>query len=208
MLRGRRRVRRTVGLARFAVFGIGVVALAAGASPGWAARADRGVGWRIAAALKHCRTLGSLSSVVATSSKDAWAMGSLAGNGPACSIDLEHWNGTRWQRVMTPRGASFSSLTGIPAGPIAASSRTDVWIFPSRTELFGGCGCMFSYPPRWNGAKWQASRLPVRMVVESAATFGTQDAWAFGTTNPANGAAQVPYAARFNDRAARPVVVV
>jgi hypothetical protein len=111
-----------------------------------------------------------------------------------CSGFLLHWNGRSWRTMKI--GSRFAD--GLEPAPVAASSASNVWVFPVSTApsgiLFGR-----EFALRWNGRRWHASRFPRTMAVTSAEAFSARDVWAFGIT-PRGPAAQVPYVARYNGR--------
>jgi hypothetical protein len=168
-------------------------ASAAGAVAG-AAKAPR---WRIAAVLRHCGTEDSLSSIAATSPLDAWALGEpVPASGPACSADVERWDGTAWRRVQIP---SDAFLADSPDDPLAASSASDAWIFPASSAQIGDVDYTYNYALHWNGTTWHASAFPGKLIVQSAADLGPGDVWAFGVTQ-SSADTTIPYTARFNGR--------
>jgi hypothetical protein len=142
-----------------------------------------------------------MASVTALAPDDAWAIGEPNWSGPGCFIDLEHWNGTRWQRLRTPRRASFGLTTQFSL-PIAASSARNVWIFPGQLTNIGSSYFSYNYALHWDGRRWQRSSLPAKPDIQFAAAFDARTAWAFGYRNARLGAT-VGYAARFNGRSWR-----
>jgi hypothetical protein len=62
---------------------------------------------------------GVLNSVVATSARNAWAVGHFGGLARSKAL-IEHWNGTAWHRIrLTPAGGWLDG--------VAATSARDVW---------------------------------------------------------------------------------
>jgi hypothetical protein len=181
--------------------GIAVGVAASGAVP--TAQAAPSPGWRIVKILRHCGD-DSMESVTSAGPRDAWALG--APNGPGCSADVEHWDGTSWRRVAVPRSVSLSpGPLGFTLGwPLAASSPTNAWIFP--TTLAGSRGLAYCYALRWTGTAWRKSAFPAHLTVAYAAAFGPADAWAFGGLEQAN-STTVPYSARYKGHAWRKAAV-
>jgi hypothetical protein len=166
----------------------------AGAIP--AVRAATAPGWRITAVLRHCGN-DSLSSVVAIGPRDAWAVGEPPwSSAPGCGADVERWDGTTWRRVPVPAGVSLGDALTLP---LAAVSASDAWIFPARWAQSGYSYSEYSYALHWDGAVWQASSFPARLIVQDAAALGSDDGWAFGVVQT-GAAAAVPFTAHYNGR--------
>jgi hypothetical protein len=119
---------------------------------------------------------GSLSGVAATSSSNAWAVGSDTSG----SLIL-HWNGTSWKQVPSPSGIGLSAVT--------ATSLTNAWAVGC-VEIYG---CNDNAAPgqrivivHWNGATWKRVPSPnpagypnLDFLYGVAATSAT-NAWAVG----------------------------
>lgn len=166
---------------------------AASISP--AAWATAQPGWRLTEVVRPCGNAPSgLASVSAVSPADAWALGDVIA--ARCHAFLEHWNGRSWRRMWIP--AEMSTDLGAP--PVAASSPSDVWVFPVPNPLGT------DYALRWNGHRWRSSHFPRPTAVTSAEVFSGSDAWAFGDVVRDGVTGDIPYAARFTGvrwRAAR-----
>src|SRR5580692_1781277 len=109
---------------------------------------------------------GSLSAVSASSSRDAWAVGTQTG---ATAPNLsEHWNGTTWTRVPVPtlRGQFFG------LGSIADISPADAWATGRSYDL--------AQILHWNGKAW--SRVPIPSLGSSGlgaiGAASASDIWA------------------------------
>ncbi|HUJ07169.1 MAG TPA: hypothetical protein VLX31_13765 [Streptosporangiaceae bacterium] len=108
-----------------------------------------------------------LDGVIATSARNAWAVGAIAGtsNRPL----ILHWDGTRWIQVPSPfaRGQLHA---------VAATSATSAWaagLTFARTRTS-------SLLLRWNGTRW--TRVPCPGKGLTGLTAITADsAWAVGT---------------------------
>jgi len=115
-----------------------------------------------------------LASVVAVSRDDVWAAGSrrhpdLHASG---SVLIEHWNGSRWHVVPSPR------VDGIIHG-LAARAADDVWavgvvgndLFPKRALI-----------EHWDGRRWTIVEGTPKRVALAGITVGSKgDLWAVGT---------------------------
>lgn len=147
--------------------------------------------------LRHCGN-DSLSSVVATGPRNAWALGQPPwGGGPGCGADVEHWDGTAWRRVPVP-GDVF---LGLPlAHPLTATSASDAWFFPVHTALAGDSYFEYNSALHWTGTAWRASSFPGKLTVQAAAALRPGDVWAFGVI-ASSADTTVPFTARYNGRA-------
>jgi hypothetical protein len=124
-----------------------------------------------------------LRGVVETGPNQAWAVGSVNGDGL-----MLRWNGTRWHRVRLSfdpdRSPSFSS--------IAAASRRDVWAVGTIRQRGSTQALGITNPVamHWDGSWWTRVHLPHRGAVpESLASVtarASDDAWAVGTTADEN----------------------
>ncbi len=112
-----------------------------------------------------------LHGVVATSAKNAWAVGfySKSVSSPSHAL-IEHWNGRAWKIQPTPKG--YNQLFGV-----AATSATNAW-------AVGGSE-LHTLVEHWNGKAWKIQRTPNGPNYEPdfygvAATSAT-NAWAVGS---------------------------
>jgi hypothetical protein len=163
--------------------GLGVTACVVSAAGSAVARPAASPGWRITKVLGLCGS-DSLESVIALGPDEAWAVGqpNFTVN---CSADLEQWNGRTWRRMPVPRELQLLGF-GLFSIPIAATSTTDPWIFPTNpNQPFHDSG----YALHWDGKGWRKSRFPAALEVAQAADFGPRNVWAFG---------QGRYVARYN----------
>lgn len=96
-----------------------------------------------------------LNSVAATSSTDAWAVGSFFTATGGDQTLIVHWDGTSWQRAASPdpSGArKFNILTGV-----AAVSAISAWAVGHYADSSGGQATMILH---WNGTKWARVTSP------------------------------------------------
>ncbi len=113
-----------------------------------------------------------LSGVATQSATSAWAVGYTSVNVPPRIYHralIEHWNGSTWRVVRTPRaGASDSDLWGV-----TALSATNAWAVGN--ENVG----LFRFRPlveHCNGAAWQLVRVPSPPLTGvGASLFGVAD---------------------------------
>jgi hypothetical protein len=95
-----------------------------------------------------------LSGVAEVAAGDGWAVGTVSDLSSLASKTLAyHWNGSTWQRVLTPNPAGPSQGNELAA--VAARATNDLW-------AAGGDG---GYPEaslvlHWNGSTWAQVRVP------------------------------------------------
>jgi hypothetical protein len=128
-----------------------------------------GKAWRVQRSLNPHPRGGDdeLDGVAATSSHNAWAVGSYDANNkntPKINTLIEHWNGSAWKVQASPNPTHQNTLHGV-----AATSRNNAW-------AVGG-----SLIEHWNGKTWtvQKSALPGGSLYGVAAT-SSKNAWAVG----------------------------
>jgi hypothetical protein len=154
-----------------------------------AVMASASPGWRLTNVVRPCgRAPSGLYSVTAVSPADAWALGDVTAR--HCGAFLEHWNGRSWRPLRIPAELS----TDVNAPPAAASSASDVWVFPVPNPLGT------NYALRWNGRRWRPSHFPLPIDITSAEAFGGSDVWAFGDTVRSGVVGEIAHAERFNGK--------
>ena len=136
--------------------------------------------------------LNSLSDVAATSSANAWAVGSYD-NGVSTSPRtlIERWNGSSWKQVPSPSpGGSGSGHASVLNG-VAAISATNAWAVGYYVNTT--THRVTTLVVHWNGTAWKQvpSPNPGSPVSDNqlngiAATSAT-DAWAVGATGESQG---------------------
>ncbi len=117
---------------------------------------------------------GGFCSVAATSSRNAWAVGSFTKGSSEYTLTA-HWDGTRWRRVPSPSPGVDAALTGV-----AAFSGGVAWAVGVTDQVFGA-------PPksvilRWDGTAWRQvpAAYPRDTVLSGVAAFAGGGAWATG----------------------------
>jgi hypothetical protein len=121
----------------------------------------------------------SLTSISASSSSDAWAIGILDDfDQPPYGFRTlaEHWDGTRWSHVRMPnsRKTTWDELHGV-----AAIAPDDAWaVGVEGTSPYG------SLIEHWNGSAWtiQDDGTP-ESYLTSVSALGPNDVWVAGSTN-------------------------
>jgi hypothetical protein len=118
---------------------------------------------------------GFLSAVAASSSRNAWAVGTNTTSSNVRTLAV-HWNGASWKRVTTPSPFN-SQLTGV-----AAISASNAWavgasgVYPSITSVI----------EHWNGHRWTRVASPaaaVNGVLFGITAVSASNVWAVGWTD-------------------------
>jgi hypothetical protein len=156
-----RRVFRRAGLAT-----AGTAALtAATALPGNAATTAE---WRLSA--YESSVTGGMTSVVAISRTDAWAVGNTQhGQTPVNNPYVLHWNGAKWSGVAIPGGSGFSSAL------VAASSASNVWVLGTNFN-----GLLTQKIFRYDGTHWHTISVPAAASLDTLVVLSATDAWVTG----------------------------
>jgi hypothetical protein len=131
--------------------------------------------------------LGStLTSVAATSAKNAWAVGCSA----FCEISsaapqtvILRWNGTNWLRVPSPASAAIGALNGV-----TATSANRAWAVGCTGHCFGPGATTHTLILGWNGTGWSkvASPSPGNSVLAGVTAISPSFAWAVGYARVSN----------------------
>jgi hypothetical protein len=124
----------------------------------------------------------ALSAVGGVASNDLWAVGGVyydvgnCGRGKNFPVVIEHWDGTVWKLVPSPR-PNYKKLMGV-----AAISSNDVWAVGFAATNLGGY-----YLPlveHWDGYQWKEIRSPTlqskQAYFSSVTAVATNDVWAVG----------------------------
>jgi hypothetical protein len=156
------------------------------ASAVWASATSR---WRIVQTFGLVGGSSSVTSVAATSTRNAWATALVCGPqscGPA-SLLVEHWGGSRWRRVPSPPGPA----TYVDDALVSGNSAANAWVF---TNSNAGS---YTRALEWNDSRWADFRFPNWSSINAAAVFSRTDTWAFGEIEKD---LLLPYVVRFNGR--------
>jgi hypothetical protein len=172
------------GRSRLAAVGVfvAVVALACGTAGGVAAaRTGSAVhpqGWRVRLMDIPPRSARwpFVLELAADSPADAWGVG-FVNVWPL----VDHWNGTRWRRVILPRPVArqLGALSMIVA--LSASSPRNVWMF-GQTSDEAGYGSSHGIWLRYDGTRWRWGKVTLRgsTGVTASLAVGRRAVWAFG----------------------------
>lgn len=122
----------------------------------------------------------TLFAIAATSTKDAWAVGSTNQGSAAPGTLAEHWNGSTWSVVPSPNpGPTFNKLLGV-----TALSSSNAWAVGYYQNSSGGVSTLIEH---WNGTQWSVviSPNPVGMMINQlwgVSAASANDIWAIGTS--------------------------
>ena len=131
----------------------------------------------------------TLFAVAATSTKDAWAVGSSNQGSTAPQTLVEHWNGTSWSVIPSPNpgSSSFNKLMGV-----TALSSSNAWAVGYYQNNSGSVSTLVEH---WNGSVWSvvASPNPAGFIASqlfAVSAFSANNIWAAGTSQTSNNVMQ------------------
>jgi hypothetical protein len=110
-----------------------------------------------------------LNSVTATSTTDAWAVGSQG-----FSALILHWNGAAWTQVASPPSFGLKAVT--------ATSTTNAWAVGSYVSTTEGATSEVTLILHWNGVAWTQVASPPSFGLKAVTATSTTNAWAVGFT--------------------------
>jgi erythromycin esterase-like protein len=125
-----------------------------------------------------------LEAVSATSSTDAWAVGSSFTADTEETLTL-HWNGRKWAQVASPNRGTEDELFAV-----RGTSSTDTWA----VGLAAVGGVDQTLALHWNGSTWTRVATPdpggsgVSNALVGVAGTAANDTWAVGSTGPSGSA--------------------
>jgi hypothetical protein len=138
-----------------------------------------GAAWSQVASPNPAGKVNFLSAVSASSSADAWAVGSTCTISTGdCVPLLLHWNGKAWARAASPAPGLSDSLEAV-----ATISPGDAWAVGRACDP----GCYEPLVMHWNGTKWSTSAVPSvgsgASSLRGVAATSASDVWAVGTAD-------------------------
>jgi len=123
--------------------------------------------WRLSA--YESSVTGGMTSVVALSRTDAWAVGNTQhGQTPVNNPYVLHWTGAKWSAVTIPDSNGFTSAQ------VAASSASNVWVLGTNFN-----GLLNQKIFRYDGAHWHTMTVPAGGV-DNLMVLSATDAWVTG----------------------------
>jgi hypothetical protein len=159
VMRGRRAL--CVGTAAAAT--TAVIGLAATGAPAQAATANV---WRTE--YYNTGASGQMNGVVAYSKGDGWAVGNTyTGENIVYSLDVLHWNGSKWYSVSVPGSSGYS------ANSIAGQDGVDVWVFAENAA-----GDLKAF--RFDGSHWHTVTIPSDVGISDGVVLGASNVWSVG----------------------------
>jgi hypothetical protein len=121
-----------------------------------------------------------LSSVVAVSASDVWAVGFFEDSHTFRSL-VEHWNGSSWKVVASPNAGGGENIL---SGTAAVGAR-DVWAVGTAQAAPGSPRRTLA--EHWNGSSWKVVATPNigpgDNLLQAVTATGSSNAWAVGDTN-------------------------
>lgn len=148
-------------------------------SSGGTASIEHWNGSQWAAILMYTPQYSSLSSVVALSNSNAWAVGvgSSGPNGPL----VVHWDGTKWSTVSTPTSAPGTFLNDDSLLGVAAASPNDIWAVGGNPVQSCGSAAPVLIE-HWNGTKWSVIPKTPQGILYGVTAISANDVWAVGVS--------------------------
>jgi hypothetical protein len=124
---------------------------------------------------------GHLTGVVATSAKNAWAVGFYFNSKGDTEALIEHWNGKAWRRKPSPNRGRSSDLAAV-----AATSASNAWAVG---KYFNGTAER-TLIEHWNAGAWTVKTSPNRgsstagNELSGVAAISAKRAWVVGDFSP------------------------
>jgi len=161
--------------------------------------------WQLVKSANEGHKLGNVLYAVADiSSGDAWAVGAWPARSPYLTDTLaEHWNGTKWAIVRTPR----TLMPTAQLNSIAAMASNAVWAAGYVENP--GCICGHTLVDHWNGSAWTRLKTPNPGIADFLAgisAVSAQEIWAAGDEWPNQGY-DVPLILRWDGKQWAPLVL-
>jgi hypothetical protein len=131
-----------------------------------------GGGWSVVPSPNTGSPNNYLFGVAAIASNDVWAVGAYGVLGTTAKQVIEHWDGTRWKRAVSPSLAAPNELLAVSA--VAAN---DVWAVGGYNS--GGQALI----QHWNGSTWSVVPNPNPGTFNryfGVAAISSSDVWAVG----------------------------
>jgi hypothetical protein len=142
----------------------------------------------------------ALTSVTATSSSNAWAVG-FRFNGTANQTLVEHWNGKSWKVQASPNPGGSGKTNALRG--VAATSATNAWAVGD--YFTGHMAIERTLIERWNGTAWKvqpsanAGGPADANALSGVAATSSSNAWAVGDYGSLR--ADPPLVERWNGKA-------
>jgi hypothetical protein len=120
-----------------------------------------------------------LQGVGATSTSNAWAVGTTSANRSNDQTLIMHWNGTAWKRVTSPNPGGSSADNELSG--LATTATNNAWAVGSFDDSSNN---QQAFIARWDGSSWQ--QVQISTTGTSSALFGvgassSGNAWAVGS---------------------------
>lgn len=139
--------------------------------------------WRLTPTASLGTEDASFEGVTVISASNAWAVGSYTvGTGPRRTL-IEHWNGTKWRRFLSPSPQGDDALSAV-----TAVSRGDIWAVGD--DFTGGVtgDTDTTLVEHWDGSSWKQVPSPNPggtgdSHFNAVSAVSARDVWAVGSFN-------------------------
>lgn len=120
----------------------------------------------------------SLLGIAAISANNIWAVGFAAGKSSYGTL-IEHWNGSTWSIVSSPKSQSYGSILN----SVTAISASNIWAVGTAFDKYGSSGTTLI--EHWNGSAWNIVSSPnatgsVNNQLRGIAAISASNIWAVG----------------------------
>jgi hypothetical protein len=133
--------------------------------------------WELTPSPNPGPTFNTLSSIVAISAANIWAIGFYVNDDGNRQTLIEHWNGRAWELVASPNLQGRSNVLS----SIAALSANDVWAVGDAPDINGNYVTLVEH---WNGSVWRIVKSPNPSPTFShlygVTAIAPDDVWAVG----------------------------
>ena len=143
-----------------------------------------GFSWSIVPSPNTSMPVNTLSSVLAVSTNNVWAVGYARGAGSS-ALDvplIEHFNGFSWSIVASPNPSTSTSNN---LEMLSASSASDIWAIGDISSSSSSSGEFKTLMEHFNGFSWSivASPVPAGSIlndIDGLCVVSANDVWAVG----------------------------
>ena len=119
----------------------------------------------------------ALSGVAATSSSNAWAVGTSSHSFTNSRTLIAHWDGTAWTQVPSPNPGGTGSSSQNVLASVTATSSSNAWAVGYYSNGTGSKALVL----HWNGTAWKQQPSLNQAELFSVAATSPASAWAAGT---------------------------
>ncbi len=125
-----------------------------------------------------------LNAITVVSPDDIWSAGSADDQNANQQTLIEHWNGSQWQEVSSPKiPPKYDALGGVIGGVTAISSN-NIWAVG---EAYTGNTRFLALVEHWDGSKWSIVPSPnpgnYGSALSGVTAISANNIWAVGQTD-------------------------